>query len=89
MFALRRHVFVAQIVVLSQQSADRQSQKQEAQSREDHRGGIQRDRKRVRALLDNVGGEEGKQRRREEKAEVGVQHAVIAMLHAVGSGGDD
>ena len=67
--------------VLPQQSLDRNPKQEEAEPCEYHRGGVERDRERVRTLFDDVGGEEGQQRRGEEIREIGVEDAMIALLH--------
>lgn len=81
--ALGGDVFGLEPSGLFEQAADGETQQEEGDAGDDHGGGIECDRERVSVLFDDVAGEEGQERGREEEGEVGVENAVVGLLGAV------
>jgi hypothetical protein len=76
-------VFCFEFACVAQAATDGQAQEKKAETGEDHGGDVNRDRKRIQLLLQDVGGEKRQQREAEEEAEVGVQNEFVGLLGAV------
>jgi hypothetical protein len=82
-FALSDDVFALEATGLFEQAADGETQEEEGEAGDDHRGGVEGDGEGVGVLLEDVGGEEGQKRGGEEEGEVGVEDAMVGLFGAV------
>jgi hypothetical protein len=81
--ALGVGVLVLQLAGLAQIVPDGQAKGKEAGSSEHHGGDIDADGEGIHLVVDDVGGEEGKQGEAEEKEQVGVEDTLVGLVGAM------
>lgn len=82
-FALDGFVLRLKLARVAQTASDGQTQKEKAETSQDHGSDIDGDREGVHLFFEDVGGEEGQQREAEEEAEVGVEDKLVGLIGAM------
>jgi len=82
-FVLDGGVAGLELVGEAKAAGDGETQKHEAETGDDHRGGVKSDGEGVELFVEDVGGEEGQEREAEEEEEVGVEDGLVGLFGAV------